>query len=115
MNKPCRETGLIFLFFSLVLSHLLHSGVLPCFIFARKKIMEQLHAHEVLHMMEGNSYTELSLKEAIVRKFGKDQRFYACSADNMDIDTLIEFLKMKGKFMPAGNGFTVDVTKVCNH
>ena len=22
--------------------------------------MEQLHAHEVLHMMEGNSYTELS-------------------------------------------------------
>ncbi len=77
--------------------------------------MEQLHAHEVLHMMEGNSYTELALKEAIVRKFGKEQRFYACSADNMDIDTLIEFLKMKGKFMPAGNGFTVDVTKVCNH
>ena len=34
--------------------------------------MEQLHAHEVLHMMEGNSYTELSLKEAIVRKFGKE-------------------------------------------
>lgn len=29
--------------------------------------MEQLHAHEVLHMMEGNSYSEASLKEAIVR------------------------------------------------
>ena len=27
-----------------------------CLIFAEKKIMEQLHAHEVLHMMEGNSY-----------------------------------------------------------
>ena len=24
--------------------------------------MEQLHAHEVLHMMEGNSYSEASLK-----------------------------------------------------
>ncbi len=23
--------------------------------------MEQLHAHEVLHMMEGNSYTELNI------------------------------------------------------
>ena len=23
--------------------------------------MEQLHAHEVLHMMEGNSYSEASL------------------------------------------------------
>lgn len=77
--------------------------------------MEQLHAHEVLHMMEGNEYTEASLKEAIIRKFGKDQRFYACSADNMDVDQLIEFLKKKGKFMPVGEHFTVDVTKVCNH
>lgn len=77
--------------------------------------MEPLHAHEVLHMMEGNSYSESSLKEAIVRKFGKDQRFYACSAENMDVDRLILFLKQKGKFMPAEDGFTVDITKVCNH
>ena len=52
--------------------------------------MEQLHAHEVLHMMEG-------------------------SAENMDADELIVFLKQKGKFMPVENGFTVDITKVCNH
>ena len=57
--------------------------------------MEQLHAHEVLHMMEGNSYTELSLREAIIQKFGEQQRFFTCSADNMDVDTLIEFLKRK--------------------
>lgn len=76
--------------------------------------MEQLHAHEVLHMMEGNSYSEASLKEAIILKFGKHQRFYTCSAENMDVDELIEFLKKKGKFMPASNGFTVDMTKVCN-
>lgn len=37
--------------------------------------MEQLHAHEVLHMMEGNSYTEASLRAAIVEKFGEHQRF----------------------------------------
>ena len=77
--------------------------------------MEQLHAHEVLHMMEGNSYSEISLKEAVIRKFGKDQRFYSCSAENMDIDQLIEFLKQKGKFMPFADGFTVDITKVCDH
>ena len=34
--------------------------------------MEQLHAHEVLHMMKGNSYSELSLKKAISEKFGED-------------------------------------------
>ena len=72
--------------------------------------MEQLHAHEVLHMMEGNSYSEASLKEAIVKTFGEDQRFYTCSAEN-----IIVFLKQKGKFMPVENGFTVDITKVCNH
>lgn len=77
--------------------------------------MEQLHAHEVLHMMEGNSYSEASLKEAIIKQFGKDQRFYACSAENMNIDELVEFLKQKGKLMPLNDGFTVDVTKVCNH
>ncbi|WP_165043944.1 YecH family metal-binding protein [Dysgonomonas sp. ZJ709] len=78
--------------------------------------MEQLHAHEVLHMMEGNSYTESSLKEAIIQKFGKEQHFYACSAEDMDVDQLIIFLKNKGKFKSTEEeGFTVDISKVCNH
>lgn len=77
--------------------------------------MEELHAHEVLHMMEGNSYTEKSLREAIVNQFGEKQLFHACSADGMDVDTLIEFLKYKGKFMPMDEGFTVDISKVCDH
>ncbi len=76
--------------------------------------MEQLHAHEVLHMMEGNSYTELSLREAIIQNSASSSVF-TCSANNMDVDTLIEFLKRKGKFIPANGGFTVDMTKVCNH
>lgn len=78
-------------------------------------IMKQLHAHEVLHMMEGNTYTEASLREAVINKFGKEQHFYTCSAEDMDVDTLIEFLKRKGKFMPIDDRFTVDVTKVCSH
>ncbi|MBD9093889.1 MAG: DUF2492 family protein [Bacteroides oleiciplenus] len=77
--------------------------------------MEQLHAHEVLHMMEGNSYSESSLKAAIIRKFGAQQHFYTCSAEDMDADALIQFLEERGKFMPADDGFTVDMTKVCNH
>jgi len=65
--------------------------------------------------MKGNSYSESSLRAAIIKKFGEQQHFYACSAEDMDVDILIEFLKMKGKFMPAEDGFTVDITKVCNH
>lgn len=34
--------------------------------------MEQVHAHEILFMMEGQSYSESGLREAIVKKFGSE-------------------------------------------
>ena len=55
--------------------------------------MEQLHAHEVLHMMEGNSYLETCANDPLTETFGEDQRFYTCSVENMDADELIVFLK----------------------
>ena len=66
-------------------------------------------------MMQGHSYTEKSLLEAIIEKFGPEERFYTCSADNLTARGLIDFLKERGKFMPAEDGFTVDESKVCEH
>lgn len=77
---------------------------------------EQIHGHEVLHMMEGHNYTEASLKKAIIDKFGADQLFYTCSAENLTVDGLIQFLKDRGKFTPTDkDSFTVDSSKICNH
>ncbi len=76
------------------------------------------HGHEVLHMMEGNSYTtKQQLIKAIIERFGADERFYTCSASNMTAEELVNFLEERGKFMPAtgADDFTVDITKVCNH
>lgn len=76
------------------------------------------HGHEVLHMMEGNSYaTKQELINAIISCFGEAERFYTCSAENMTAAELVDFLEERGKFMPTtGNtDFTVDITKVCNH
>jgi probable metal-binding protein len=73
------------------------------------------HGHEVLEMMQGHTYTEKSLLEAILEKFGPEERFCTCSADNLTAQGLIDFLKERGKFMPAEDGFTVDGSKVCNH
>ena len=75
------------------------------------------HGHDVLHMMEGNSYvSRRELVEAIIAKFGPDERFCTCSAEGMTAAELVDFLEAKGKFMPAeADGFTVDVSKVCNH
>lgn len=75
------------------------------------------HGHEVLHMMEGNSYaTSEELVKAIIQRFGPEEQFYTCSAEGMDAATLVDFLERRGKFMPAGTeAFTVDSSKICNH
>lgn len=75
------------------------------------------HGHEVLEMMFGNSYSSREeLITAIINKFGADERFYTCSAENMTAAELVAFLEAKGKFMPASNhGFTADKSKMCNH
>lgn len=73
------------------------------------------HGHEVLAMMQGHSYSEQSLLEAIIDRFGPEERFYTCSADNLTAQGLIDFLKERGKFKPDEVGFTVDTTKVCNN
>lgn len=75
------------------------------------------HGHEVLHMMEGKSYrTRSELIDAIIERFGADERFYTCSAEGMTAAELVDFLEDRGKFKPAGEEeFTVDISKVCNH
>lgn len=75
------------------------------------------HGHEVLAMMQGQSYaTREQLIAAIIDKFGAEERFYTCCAENLTAAGLVDFLEGRGKFMPAGdNGFTADQTKVCNH
>lgn len=79
--------------------------------------MEQIHGHEVMHMMvnSGASYSKESLKQAIHQQFGKETRFYTCSAENMTADDLITFLANKGKFNPVGEGFNTAPENICNH
>lgn len=77
-----------------------------------------IHGHEVLHMMEGNSYaTKRQLIDAIIKRFGENERFYTCSASGMTAAQLVDFLEERGKFMPCGkeDDFTVDSSKICNH
>lgn len=74
----------------------------------------QIHGHEVLRMMEGNSYASAAeLVAAIIAQFGADARFHTCSAADMDAAELVAFFEAKGKFRPTENGFTMDRGKVC--
>lgn len=73
------------------------------------------HGHEVLAMMQGNSYTKESLLKAIIDRFGSDERFYTCHAENLTAQELIDFFISHGKFMPSDGGFTMNPDRVCNH
>ena len=53
--------------------------------------------------------------EAIIEKFGTEERFYTCSAENLTAQELIDFLKEHGKFKSTDDGFTADADKVCEH
>lgn len=76
-----------------------------------------IHGHEVLQMMQGNSYaSKEELVKAIISRFGEAERFCTCSAEGMTAAQLVDFLEQRGKFKSAhSDGFTVDTSKVCNH
>lgn len=74
------------------------------------------HGHDVLHMMEGNTYTtKEDLVNAIIARFGTEERFNTCSAEGMDANEIVDFLAERSKFTLVQGGFTVDTSKICNH
>lgn len=78
---------------------------------------DQIHGHEVMQMMveSGKTYTKESLCQAIWERFGKDARFFTCSAQGMTAPELVDFLEKRGKFLAQGQGFSTDKSKICSH
>ncbi|CAM7666542.1 YecH family metal-binding protein [Lelliottia nimipressuralis] len=79
--------------------------------------MTSIHGHDVLNMMieSGEQFTEQSLVQAIDSRFGNNARFHTCSAENMTAAELVAFLAARGKFIPADEGFSTHVSKICRH
>lgn len=75
------------------------------------------HGHDILHMMEGNSYHSKSeLVDAIIGRWGSEETFHTCSAEGMTAAEIVDFLDERGKFMDTPDGgFTVNLLRVCNH
>lgn len=79
--------------------------------------MTSIHGHEVLNMMldSDTDYSEKSLEQAIIAKFGEQARFHTCSAQGMTAMELVIFLAERGKFIPQEEGFTTHESKICRH
>ena len=77
----------------------------------------ELHAHEVMRMMleQDCDYSRESLAEAITERFGADATFRSCSLAGMDVQEVINFLEMRGKFILRGKGFNTAPDRICSH
>ena len=76
---------------------------------------DQVHGHQVLKMMieSRRTYTEDSLRAAILEQFGGAARFHTCSASDMTAEELIRFLAERGKLASRGEGLTADPAAMC--
>ncbi len=77
----------------------------------------QIHRHEVIHIV-GNHMEGIplaSLTEIIERKFGQDARFHTCSAENMTLGELLEFLASRDKVELRGDLVFPGGSGACNH
>lgn len=79
--------------------------------------VQDIHGHEVMRMMleSGQAFDAESLEAAIHANFGESARFCTCSASGMTARQLIEFLAERGKFVPSGEGFSTQASKICGH
>jgi probable metal-binding protein len=77
----------------------------------------EYHAHEVLGMMLGQTFTDASLISAMHNTFGDDAKYYSCSQNDMTAEQLIAFLKSKGKLVEVDGGYTVNTAPggSCGH
>ncbi len=80
-------------------------------------MVRSVHGHEVLEMMlaSGRSFTDQTLEEAILLKFGPGTRFHTCSAENMTAGELVSFLKRRDKFVGTDGGFGTAPDRICGH
>ena len=79
--------------------------------------MNQIHGHEVMEMMLASSktYTRDTLAKDIIAKFGREARFFTCSAENMTAEQLVEFLDARGKLVQCEDGFQTSKDVMCQH
>ena len=74
------------------------------------------HGHDILHMMEGNNYqNKEELVNAIIEKFGPNERFHTCSVDGFTAKEMVDFLEARGKFKPLPTDVSSLSSYFANH
>lgn len=62
------------------------------------------HGHEVLDLLQDKAWTLGELLQAIYEKFGPEETFYTCHAENMTPEELLVFFMQRGKIRLVAGG-----------
>ncbi len=76
-----------------------------------------VHGHDVMEMII-DAPTPPSREElcaAVVERFGGDALFYTCSAKDMSIEGLLEFLMERNKLVEVDGKLSTHPDHICDH
>jgi probable metal-binding protein len=79
---------------------------------------ESIHGHAVLELIHGSSpaLTPTELADEVERRFGAAARFHTCSAEQMTLKQLLQFLFARQKIELRDDGrLYVQLANVCQH
>lgn len=71
-----------------------------------------------MHMIadSGRVFSKAGLIAEIGAKFGETARFHTCSAENMSVSELVDFLIARGKFQSSDEqALVLDAPSICQH
>ena len=74
-----------------------------------------VHGHEILEMIHRAepAMTRAGVAAEVGRRWGKEARFYTCSAEGMTLDELLAFLLERGKVVEQAGWLATDMSKLC--
>ncbi len=75
----------------------------------------EVHGHEILKLIHNAArpFTRETLRQAAGSRFGKDARYCTCSADNLTLDNLVNFLLERGKLVEEQGEIRADISQMC--
>jgi probable metal-binding protein len=78
---------------------------------------ESIHGHEVMEMILAANppLSRGQLEQVVKDRFGDAPRFHTCSAHNMTLDELLEFLHVRGKVVEAKGVLGTSRSQICGH
>ncbi len=73
--------------------------------------MSEIHAHNLLNLLRETPMN----RDELATHFGLETRFHTCKLNDLDLDSLLEFLLKREKVRESEGKYVVNMARICNH